>query len=736
MTRLQLLLLTLITYSGAFSQDVWLQNHFSPNSGCSLTANEMVTVLINNNSSVVMPSNTINVTYKVDGGAQTSQMLSSNLFPGASWNFSFAVNANLSACGSHTMKVWVTRAGDANHLNDTLVWTVQNDCPVIPGTVGPPATVCEGDNAGILNLTGFSNGTVSSWQSSDDGGATWSPIANTTISNAYSDITETTSYRAMLEGGSCPDDTSGAATITVQPVPVGGTIAGTDSVCETAATGTLTLSGNSAGVLRWEYSANNGTSWTNIANATTSNNYIGLTQTTIYRALTDGGVCSDVWSDTAMIYVDPVYPPTTLTGSDSLCITNASGVVSASGSFSSVLAWESSTDGGSTWVSIANTTGMQIYSNLTQTTYYRMITDGGFCPDVISDTAVIYVQGLYPQPDLGLSDTLCASSVSGSLAISGNMSDVLSWETSEDLSGPWNTVANSTTSFNYSGQMQDTWYRALLDGNFCPDYYSDTAYIQIDDVPVIGMLGENASLCENDTTGLHLVGSMADSLFWEYSLDGVDWMVIADSDTTDYITPPATNTMQFRVTAINGVCPPEVSNSVLVIMNPLPQVTVSADTTIYLGNSVQLSGSGGITGIWMPGATLSDSTIINPIATPAESGPYTYVYYVIDINGCIGSDSIEVKVLDPIDFVIRNVVTMNEDGYNDAWNISGVEFFPGTSAKIFNQYGKLIYETDDYHNEWKGTFDGKELPDGTYYYVVVKGGTTEEFKGTITLLGK
>src|SRR6478609_9056538 len=121
------LLLCLVNNIG-YGQDVWLQNHFSPNSGCSLSASETVTVLVNNNSGVIMPSNTINVSYTVNGGSITQQLLSSNLTAGASWNFSFSVKANLSACGVHTLKVWVSRAGDVNHLNDTLKWVVKNDC--------------------------------------------------------------------------------------------------------------------------------------------------------------------------------------------------------------------------------------------------------------------------------------------------------------------------------------------------------------------------------------------------------------------------------------------------------------------------------------------------------------------------------------------------------------------------------------------------------------------------------
>lgn len=682
-----------------------------------------------------MPSNTIQVYYTVDGGSLTNQALSSNLFPGASWNFSFSVKANLSACGSHIVKVWVARAGDLNHLNDTLQWTVQNDCPIVPGTVNSNITVCQSANAGTLSLSGWSYGTITTWESSTNGGTSWTPIPSTTSpSYAYTNVTQNTQYHVLIDGGYCPDDTSGFATITAQAPPTPGTISGSDSLCENMATGVLTLTGNNQGVLQWESSTNNGSTWTTITNTTNTNNYISLTIPTIYRVLVDGGMCADAYSDTARIYVDPVYPQTVLTGSDSLCITNASGVVSATGSFGPVLNWEYSTDNGLTWNSVNNTTASQAYVDLTQTTMYRMMTEGGQCPDVISDTAIIHIQQLPVQPLIAGSDTLCANAVNGTLNLTGAVTDVLSWESSIDGGTTWSTITNTTTSQNYSGQNVTTIYRAYLDGELCPDYYSDTAIIKLDTAPIVGTLNQNGSVCEFQSEELHLVGSVADSLFWQYSYDnGVTWQTIANSDTIDYNTFAITQGVQFQVVALNGVCPPAISNPVNITMLPLPLSNAGTDTAIYLGESVTLNGSGGITGIWMPGASLSDSTITNPLATPESTTQYAY--YVIDINGCVGGDTVLITVMDPIQFNIRNVITMNNDQVNDTWNITGVEFFPMTSVKVFNQYGKLLYDNPDYQNEWKGEYKGARLPNGTYYYVVVKGGTEEEYKGTITLLG-
>lgn len=734
--RCSFLLILLTTFSSITrAQDVWLQNHFSPNSGCALSNLETVTVLVNNNSGVIMPSNTIQVYYSVDGGTIINQPLSSNLTAGASWNFSFSVKADLSVCGAHTMKVWVSRAGDVNHLNDTLLWTVQNDCPIVPGTVTSDITVCQGANAGTLSLSGWSYGTITTWESSVNGGTTWTPIPSTTTpSYAYNNVAQNTQYHVVIDGGYCPDDTSGYATVSIQTPPVPGTLSGSDSLCENVANGTLTLSGNNQPPIQWEYSTNGGGTWTTVASASTTYNYSGLTATTIYRVLVDGAICADAYSDTAMIYVDPVYPPTVLTGSDSLCITNATGFVNATGTFGTVLNWEFSTDNGMTWTGLGNTTGSLGYTNLTQTTFYRMITEGGQCPDVISDTAIIYVQALPPNPTIGPSDTICASSVAGILNMTGATTPVLNWDTSTDGGNTWTPVANTTTSFDYTGQSLTTIYRAQLEGGFCPDYYSDTAIIKLDAAPVVGILNQSGSICEGTSEDLHLVGSVADSLYWQFSTDnGVTWQTIPNSDTIDYNTFAIIQDVQFQVVALNGVCPPAVSNQAVITMLPAPIANAGADTAIYLGETITLNGSGGVTGIWMPGSTLSDSTITNPVATPSTTTAYGY--YVIDASGCIGGDTVVIKVLDPIQFNIRNVITMNNDNMNDTWNITGVEFFPMTAVKVFNQYGKLLYENEDYKNDWDGSYKGSRLPNGTYYYVVLKGGTEEEYKGTITLLG-
>jgi gliding motility-associated-like protein len=63
-------------------------------------------------------------------------------------------------------------------------------------------------------------------------------------------------------------------------------------------------------------------------------------------------------------------------------------------------------------------------------------------------------------------------------------------------------------------------------------------------------------------------------------------------------------------------------------------------------------------------------------------------------------------------------LTPNADGANDTFDLSG---FTGVrDVKIFNRYGMVVFEQDNYTNQWYGQQKGSDelLPDGTYYYLV------------------
>ena len=80
--------------------------------------------------------------------------------------------------------------------------------------------------------------------------------------------------------------------------------------------------------------------------------------------------------------------------------------------------------------------------------------------------------------------------------------------------------------------------------------------------------------------------------------------------------------------------------------------------------------------------------------------------------GCI--DSIDkIVVIYNLPLIFPNVITPNNDGYNDFFVIQNAEKIKSTVLSIYDRWGKLIYRKENYMNEW----NGDEFPSGTYYYV-------------------
>jgi gliding motility-associated-like protein len=83
------------------------------------------------------------------------------------------------------------------------------------------------------------------------------------------------------------------------------------------------------------------------------------------------------------------------------------------------------------------------------------------------------------------------------------------------------------------------------------------------------------------------------------------------------------------------------------------------------------------------------------------------------------------------------VITPNEDGYNDALVINDFDASDPdntSSIIIYNQWGGIVYQAAPYLNDWNGTYKDSPLPTGTYYYIFKKDNTSEPLKSFITIL--
>jgi gliding motility-associated-like protein len=68
--------------------------------------------------------------------------------------------------------------------------------------------------------------------------------------------------------------------------------------------------------------------------------------------------------------------------------------------------------------------------------------------------------------------------------------------------------------------------------------------------------------------------------------------------------------------------------------------------------------------------------------------------------------------------VVPKFITPNNDGYNDRFELNGLEYFNSSEIRIFNRYGKLLIAGKGLNFSWDGTFNGKDLPGDDYWYEI------------------
>jgi len=119
---------------------------------------------------------------------------------------------------------------------------------------------------------------------------------------------------------------------------------------------------------------------------------------------------------------------------------------------------------------------------------------------------------------------------------------------------------------------------------------------------------------------------------------------------------------------------------------------------------------------------LNDDNTIDYIPNPGECGQQDEFTYMITTASGSSIANVYIDILcEPI--TVYNGFSPNGDGVNDTFTILGIEMFPDNEVIIFNRWGNQVYYTRGYTNDngWGGSWEGKLLPDGTYFYIVHDG---------------
>jgi gliding motility-associated-like protein len=162
-------------------------------------------------------------------------------------------------------------------------------------------------------------------------------------------------------------------------------------------------------------------------------------------------------------------------------------------------------------------------------------------------------------------------------------------------------------------------------------------------------------------------------------------------------------------------------------VNAGPDVFVLEDGYIILSPTV--SGKN-LSYSWSPGLYLDNPNIDKPKFTPGVDQLYTLT--VTGIGGCAADDDVFVKVLKSP--VVPNAFSPNKDGINDVWNIQYLDSYPGCTVEVYDRYGRMIINSQGYQKPWDGKVNGKDLPVGTYYYIINPKNGRKPLSGSLTIL--
>jgi len=486
---------------------------------------------------------------------------------------------------------------------------------------------CEGDTI-RLSASDFTGG-VYNWQASG-----FSSSSKDTIREPASSGMSGWYYVTASIPGGCGlylDSTH----VEVSPQSDGGTLTGSTTVCAGANAGSVLLVGHVGDVLYWESATSPGGPWSTISSSDDSLYYENLNVTTYFRSIVKSGVCGLDTSTIGVITTDQVTLEGSLLGSMMVCEGYNTGVLDLSGSLGTVNFWEYSDDSGTTWDTVANSTTMESYSNLTVERWYRVEVQNGVCDSSYSDTAVI---GIHPKPSVSFSaDSVCE----GLFTVFSNLSSVSSGSLQDYFwdfdNGSGSVVADPIYAYIDPG-VYSVYLRVTTDQG-CVDSSSNNVVVYAS--PAVNFSQED--VCDSVAMVFINLSSSSSPASYEWDFgDGTGTYTPAD---TSYVySHDSTYTVTLTATTAEGCIG---STSTIVEVFPRASVDFIGDSvclgeTINFINTTQTTSSS-ITYQWSFGDG-GVSASLNPSYAYSLSGTFTVTLQSDVPGGCVNSNSHVVEI--------------------------------------------------------------------------------------------
>ncbi|MBD1259337.1 T9SS type B sorting domain-containing protein [Maribacter polysiphoniae] len=192
----------------------------------------------------------------------------------------------------------------------------------------------------------------------------------------------------------------------------------------------------------------------------------------------------------------------------------------------------------------------------------------------------------------------------------------------------------------------------------------------------------------------------------DYEDDGVVDATLADGPSETELTVSSPNSGRYFV-EIQTSLATVITDDILITFYGAPvldEVIVLDDLADSNNIEIVVNGNGDYE-YAINGGDFQEDPIFNDVPPGINS------VIINDTNGCGTTESIDFLVVGYPKFF-----TPNTDGYNDYWNILGIETLIDPVVHIFDRYGKLIKQLDAMTIGWDGTYNGRPMPSSDYWF--------------------
>ena len=283
----------------------------------------------------------------------------------------------------------------------------------------------------------------------------------------------------------------------------------------------------------------------------------------------------------------------------------------------------------------------------------------------------------------------------------------------------WSTL-ETTDNITISPTINTEYWVEISDGI---TYCTDSVVINVNALPTVNISGiSDICIGESAQINLDFTGEQPYTVNINGSLENYT------SDSENFIITPISSITYLIDYISDNNCQNDTNKSYTLNVNPLPEPIITPSFyTIYPGEEIELTTGSYLNYSWYNENNTLLSENQNIIA---DSSLIVYVV-VQDNNGCIGtSDNAEVKFNPRVNIHVPNSFTPNGDEHNDLFVIIGDDI-KSFKMRIFNRWGKEVYNTNNMSKFWDGTHNGNMVQQGVYtYYIDIIGDDLKSFSKT------